>query len=64
MENTLSPYFDFCVSWEDEDVFPARKPSPKIFDAALNRYKSLTSSDSIGDKSLWVHVGDDLAYGT
>lgn len=63
MENTLSPYFDFCVSWEDEDVFPARKPNPKIFDAALSRYKSLTSSDSIGDtKSLWVHVGDDLAY--
>jgi len=64
MENTLSPYFDFCVSWEDEDVFPSRKPDPKIFAAALSRHKSLVPAgdDEIGENSIWIHVGDDLAY--
>ena len=31
----LAPLFDFCVSAEDEDVFPQRKPSRRPFDKAL-----------------------------
>ena len=48
---SLRPYFDFCVTAEDPRIFPHRKPSPHIFQAAL---------DVAGPRRSWVHVGDDL----
>ena len=29
---SLAPYFDFCVSGEDADVHPQRKPAPRIYE--------------------------------
>ncbi|KAJ8612563.1 hypothetical protein CTAYLR_007193 [Chrysophaeum taylorii] len=49
----LRDYFDFCVS--GEDMFPHRKPSPRIFEAALE-----VARRHGGDVGWWVHVGDDL----
>lgn len=67
---SIERYFDFCVSGEDADVFPNRKPSEGIYKAALNRYRNLITSkrkmtqkqnyDKIDDV-CWIHVGDDLA---
>ena len=37
MHKTIKPYFDFCVSGEDEGVFPNRKPHPGIFEATLSK---------------------------
>ena len=53
MEHTLKPFFDFCVSGEDSNVFPKRKPDPGIYEIALQPYH-----DTI---VCWFHVGDDLA---
>lgn len=41
MPHTLAPYFDFCVSGEDDAVFPHRKPAPLIYHVALERYRTL-----------------------
>lgn len=49
---SLAPYFDFCVSGEDADVHPQRKPSPRIYEAALERSKRGPDG--------WVHLGDDV----
>jgi len=62
MPSTLGPHFDFCVSGEDEGVFPHRKPHKGIYDAAWAQYEQLvTSKDCNGNDFIWVHVGDDLA---
>lgn len=64
MTSTLAPYFEFCVSGEDEDVFPHRKPHSKIYEAALKRWRLLLedASDNNAKKpDLWVHIGDCLA---
>ena len=53
----LAPFFDFCTSGEDEDVFPKRKPDRGIYEAALQRFQELKGSRP----AVWVHVGDDLA---
>ena len=55
----LAPFFDFCVSGEDEDVFPNRKPHPRIFEAALARYREEHGGEE--GASTWYHVGDCLA---
>lgn len=64
MKETLRPYFDFCVSGEDDDVFPNRKPHRAIFDTAMERASSSSSSNEneqhVHD-GCWIHVGDDLA---
>lgn len=52
MEHTLKPFFDFCVSGEDSNVFPRRKPDPGIYEIALQPYDDII---------CWFHVGDDLA---
>ena len=49
---SLAPYFDFCVSGEDADVHPNRKPAPRIYEAALERSKRGPDG--------WVHLGDDV----
>mmetsp|Transcript_20020 Transcript_20020/g.29678 ORF Transcript_20020/g.29678 Transcript_20020/m.29678 type:complete len:369 (+) Transcript_20020:296-1402(+) len=53
MNETLAPYFDFCVSGEDPHVFPFRKPHKMIFRTALQKYQQ--------PGTIWCHVGDCLA---
>ena len=76
MVHTLKPYFDFCISGEDDTVFPYRKPHAKIFQAAYDYaqeifiqryYQQQGEDDDDEEKSLtfnhslfWIHVGDDL----
>jgi putative hydrolase of the HAD superfamily len=69
MTRTLAPYFDFCVSGEDETVFPHRKPHATIFQVALDRAHEILLSqqtdrtEKVEEESLascWIHVGDDL----
>eukprot|EP00594_Rhizosolenia_setigera_P016191 CAMPEP_0178956244 /NCGR_PEP_ID=MMETSP0789-20121207/10116_1 /TAXON_ID=3005 /ORGANISM="Rhizosolenia setigera, Strain CCMP 1694" /LENGTH=303 /DNA_ID=CAMNT_0020638091 /DNA_START=271 /DNA_END=1182 /DNA_ORIENTATION=- len=55
--NSIKKYFDFCVSGEDPDVFPYRKPHPKIFEYALSGHYDKSMSETC----TWVHLGDDLA---
>ena len=64
---SLATLFDFCVSGEDEDVWPERKPSPEIYEHALRRALSSSSLSAGADASesellrtSWVHVGDCL----
>ena len=56
---TIAQYFDFCVSGEDDEVFPLRKPDKGIYEAALRKYGQLSKTSSEGKN--WIHVGDDLA---
>jgi putative hydrolase of the HAD superfamily len=57
--SALPSLFDFCISGEDEGVFPNRKPHKGIYEAALERVNlSLTDGSS---ETCWIHVGDDLA---
>jgi putative hydrolase of the HAD superfamily len=57
---SISHFFDFCVSGEDDGVFPQRKPQRGIYEASLARYKE-SYPHSIGDSRIWCHVGDCLA---
>ncbi|CAK9111976.1 Glyceraldehyde 3-phosphate phosphatase [Durusdinium trenchii] len=52
----LANFFHFSVSAQEETMFPHRKPSPVIFQEALERARS---SGWTGES--WWHVGDDLA---
>ena len=61
---SVQNYFDFCVSGEDEHVFPKRKPDRGIYEAALDTFFNLRRGDGSipEDNNLnWIHVGDDLA---
>lgn len=58
---SIREYFDWCVSGEDQDVFPARKPDEGIYRAALRRYGESRRTDGGVEELTWVHVGDDLA---
>jgi FMN phosphatase YigB (HAD superfamily) len=69
MAKTLEPFFEFCVSGEDDDVFPNRKPHAGIYERALGRYESLyphhfqeaQDGTSSSTDRIWCHVGDCLA---
>jgi FMN phosphatase YigB (HAD superfamily) len=62
MPNTLEPFFDFCVSGEDDGVFPRRKPHAGIYEESLRRYNELYPHHQDGDgHRIWCHVGDCLA---
>ncbi|KAL7564614.1 hypothetical protein ACA910_017955 [Epithemia clementina (nom. ined.)] len=71
MPQTLAPYFDFCVSGEDEAVFPNRKPHSGIYQYAYQQYQlarpqhhhtlSASSSSTEVVEYVWCHVGDCLA---
>jgi FMN phosphatase YigB (HAD superfamily) len=69
MANTLEPFFEFCVSGEDDDVFPNRKPHAGIYERSLQRYESLyphhfqeaQDGTSSSTDRIWCHVGDCLA---
>jgi len=63
MASTLAPHFDFCVSGEDPDVFPNRKPHPGIYEAVMDKYRRM-HPDRQGKNEgemVWCHVGDCLA---
>lgn len=60
MTNTLAPYFDFCVSGEDDGVHPERKPHRGIYKVSLAEYRKTYPND-LSDTHVWVHVGDCLA---
>ena len=60
MTQTLAPYFDFCVSGEDEGVHPERKPHRGIYKASLSKYHK-NFPNRISDTHVWAHVGDCLA---
>jgi len=53
----LQSLFDLCVSGEDDDVFPNRKPHRGIYEVALSKADLFPLSS----KKCWIHVGDDLA---
>ena len=67
MPSTLQQYFEFCVSGEDSDVFPNRKPHPYIYEYTLQQYYDRVHSNSQvenkdnPDELIWCHVGDCLA---
>lgn len=61
----LSKYFQFCISGEDDTVFPHRKPHRGIYDATLSHVNdlysiSLNEDSSSSSDCCWLHVGDDL----
>jgi FMN phosphatase YigB (HAD superfamily) len=60
MTNTLAPYFDFCVSGEDDGVHPERKPHRGIYKVSLAEYRNKFPND-LSETHVWVHVGDCLA---
>ena len=60
MNNTLAPFFDFCVSGEDNGVHPERKPHPGIFKVSLSEYRKRFPND-LSKRHIWIHVGDCLA---
>ena len=56
----LREFFEFCVSGEDDGVFPARKPNPGIYEKAIAVYKQAYTYHR-DDSHVWIHVGDCLA---
>jgi FMN phosphatase YigB (HAD superfamily) len=58
---SIAQYFDFCISGEDLDVFPLRKPDRGIYDAALRKAMEIDSRAIDPKEWNWIHVGDDLA---
>ena len=69
MPSTLAPFFDFCVSGEDEAVFPHRKPHAGIYQHAYQWYQTVRpdhhpqpAKDNDNETEyIWCHVGDCLA---
>eukprot|EP00581_Thalassiosira_minuscula_P017623 CAMPEP_0183716900 /NCGR_PEP_ID=MMETSP0737-20130205/10646_1 /TAXON_ID=385413 /ORGANISM="Thalassiosira miniscula, Strain CCMP1093" /LENGTH=373 /DNA_ID=CAMNT_0025946231 /DNA_START=18 /DNA_END=1139 /DNA_ORIENTATION=+ len=75
---TLGPYFDFCMSWEDDaagrtDFFKelsnvnGQADLQWIYTAAYDKYTEMAANNGISlgegdDAPAWIHVGDDLAY--
>eukprot|EP00986_Skeletonema_menzelii_P003787 scaffold1212_cov149-Skeletonema_menzelii.AAC.5 len=57
---SVKDFFHFCVSGEDDGVFPKRKPDKGIYEAALETFRNLRDEQSL-DSLNWIHVGDDLA---
>lgn len=61
---SIRKYFDYCVSGEDDNVFPQRKPYEGIYNVAIERFKELRGKEGEivdMDEQCWIHVGDDLA---
>ena len=59
---SISDYFAFCTSGEDDGVFPQRKPDKGIYEAALRTYNNLQQMQEDSSTTFnWIHVGDDLA---
>ncbi|GKY96393.1 hypothetical protein MPSEU_000598900 [Mayamaea pseudoterrestris] len=58
--HALAKFFEFCVSGEDESVFPNRKPHAGIYEATLTKYRALYADHAV-ESHIWCHVGDCLA---
>jgi len=62
---SVKEYFDFCISGEDDGIFPRRKPDSRIYQAAVSKYNELRGGSMMQyGESIhlnWIHVGDDLA---
>mmetsp|Transcript_8503 Transcript_8503/g.18387 ORF Transcript_8503/g.18387 Transcript_8503/m.18387 type:complete len:362 (-) Transcript_8503:28-1113(-) len=58
---TIANYFDFCISGEDDGVFPRRKPDRGIYDAAITKFMEMQGLSEKEVDISWIHVGDDLA---
>lgn len=56
----LAPLFDFCVSAEDADVFPERKPSRRPFDKALAYAAQIVRVGGAGSSSGAGSPGDEM----
>jgi FMN phosphatase YigB (HAD superfamily) len=63
MQDTIAEYFDFCVSGEDDNVFPNRKPHAGIYQVSSELYRARYEHHSSGEdeRYIWCHVGDCLA---
>jgi len=78
MTFTCAPYFDFCMSWEDdmgarEKFFRELSDTDSevqlkwIYEATLEKYAGFKAArgsfkDLGTTADIWIHVGDDLAY--
>jgi FMN phosphatase YigB (HAD superfamily) len=60
MNATLASYFDFCVSGEDSNIFPNKKPQRGIYEASIAAYCTRYPSKLTQDSHIWCHVGDCL----
>lgn len=58
---SISQFFDFCVSGEDDNVFPQRKPQRGIYEASLAKYAERYPHPISESEYIWCHVGDCLA---
>ena len=58
---SIANHFDFCISGEDEGVFPKRKPDRGIYDAAIIKYNTMRGDRQDDEHLNWIHVEDDLA---
>jgi FMN phosphatase YigB (HAD superfamily) len=58
--SSISHFFDFCVSGEDDNVFPHRKPQRGIYEVSLQKYTE-RYPQPISEDHIWCHVGDCLA---
>lgn len=59
----IATLFDFCVSGEDDGVFPERKPNRGIYTASLSAYYDQSENDNNkidSHENIWCHVGDCL----
>jgi putative hydrolase of the HAD superfamily len=56
---TLKQYFEFCVSGEDDDIFPRRKPDSGIYEVTKEKYRARYQHHN-AESHLWCHVGDCL----
>lgn len=64
MKDTLKLFFDFSVSGEHADLVLERKPHPRIYINALERYRFARPSHHANNNDMtyvWCHVGDCLA---
>ena len=60
MNSTLAPFFDFCISGEDDHVFPESKPQKGIFKASVSAYHQRYPRKLSQESHIWCHVGDCL----
>uniref|UniRef100_A0A7S3VBY2 5'-nucleotidase n=1 Tax=Chaetoceros debilis TaxID=122233 RepID=A0A7S3VBY2_9STRA len=51
MTNTIAKYFDYCISGEDDNVFPYRKPDAGIYKVAVEKYQQEYNTINTGSGS-------------
>mmetsp|Transcript_15908 Transcript_15908/g.23220 ORF Transcript_15908/g.23220 Transcript_15908/m.23220 type:complete len:460 (-) Transcript_15908:38-1417(-) len=62
MTNTIAKYFDYCISGEDDNVFPYRKPDAGIYKVAVEKYQQEYNNINTGSGSGRVSVsGSDTS---